>query len=171
MRWITEYRLIGSLPLFPDRVAIPDDLIDGKTADPYMFRVFAHLARLAGEANSHTIQASFRDIADHCGIGKSSVVSAVRRLEAAGFLSVSVPVTDDLARKSWAKRFKKERQVSVLYGRLARLLDWPCERCGGPTHHVHHRVPLSEGGANDLSNWERLCMDCHRAAHSRGGER
>lgn len=26
---------------------------------------------------------------------------------------------------------------------------------------VHHRIPLSEGGADDESNYESLCHECH----------
>lgn len=33
------------------------------------------------------------------------------------------------------------------------------------TGHVHHKVPLSLGGLNELSNFEWLCRSCHEGRH------
>jgi hypothetical protein len=45
-----------------------------------------------------------------------------------------------------------------------------CGNCGasGPdvALHVHHIVPLSRGGSNQLSNLRTLCNACHRQVHS-----
>lgn len=53
--------------------------------------------------------------------------------------------------------------------------DYHCQNCGsrgGPDSeielHVHHVVPLSQGGLNKTSNLLTLCKRCHTAAHSRG---
>ncbi len=45
-----------------------------------------------------------------------------------------------------------------------------CERClerGVVTmmDHVHHKIPLSEGGSNDFDNLQSLCKPCHTAIH------
>ena len=40
-----------------------------------------------------------------------------------------------------------------------------CEDCGNPKECVHHIIPLSEGGNNDLSNLKALCTPCHRKYH------
>lgn len=43
-----------------------------------------------------------------------------------------------------------------------------CVTCSS-THaplHVHHIVPLSKGGSNDLSNLVALCENCHEDAHA-----
>lgn len=32
---------------------------------------------------------------------------------------------------------------------------------------VHHVLPLSEGGRNDLDNLKTLCRDCHISMHGR----
>lgn len=32
---------------------------------------------------------------------------------------------------------------------------------------VHHRKPLSEGGTNDESNLQSLCVSCHERIHQR----
>lgn len=47
------------------------------------------------------------------------------------------------------------------------LFDHPlCERCGTIAEHVHHRQPLTEGGApRDPANLEALCAACHTATH------
>ena len=42
-----------------------------------------------------------------------------------------------------------------------------CERCGFVPEHpsqldIDHIVPLSEGGADDPSNYQTLCANCHR---------
>jgi len=33
---------------------------------------------------------------------------------------------------------------------------------------VHHRIPLAEGGTNELRNLELRCRPCHLRAHARG---
>ena len=42
-----------------------------------------------------------------------------------------------------------------------------CQKCGRAGRmHVHHKKPLSRGGAPyDLSNLETLCWLCHRKVH------
>ena len=47
-----------------------------------------------------------------------------------------------------------------------------CEECYErgiitPVEHVHHKIPLTEGGTNDFDNLESLCKSCHRAIHNR----
>ena len=47
------------------------------------------------------------------------------------------------------------------------LLTFSCENCKwqeGPRD-VHHILPVSEGGKNELSNLITLCPNCHRLAH------
>lgn len=53
--------------------------------------------------------------------------------------------------------------------------DYQCQDCrtkGGPDDdtelHVHHVVPLSQGGLNKRSNLKTLCEKCHKVAHGRG---
>jgi 5-methylcytosine-specific restriction endonuclease McrA len=41
--------------------------------------------------------------------------------------------------------------------------DEACVRCGSRRRlQVHHRVPLRDGGTNELGNLELLCGRCHR---------
>jgi hypothetical protein len=41
-----------------------------------------------------------------------------------------------------------------------------CVKCSGKDHlTVHHRVPRSEGGKDDLANLETLCAKCHLSVH------
>ena len=43
-----------------------------------------------------------------------------------------------------------------------RTRDGACVRCGSTDRlQVHHRVPVAEGGGNDLGNLELLCHRCH----------
>jgi 5-methylcytosine-specific restriction endonuclease McrA len=41
-----------------------------------------------------------------------------------------------------------------------------CANCGGTGEmHVHHIVPLANGGSNQLTNLKALCKDCHQRIH------
>lgn len=40
-----------------------------------------------------------------------------------------------------------------------------CQKCGewlGDVWHIDHRIPLAQGGAHAPSNWDALCVSCHR---------
>ena len=50
--------------------------------------------------------------------------------------------------------------------------NYICQECGvegGPVGdaalQAHHRVPVCEGGSDELSNLETLCVHCHRCRH------
>jgi HNH endonuclease len=46
-----------------------------------------------------------------------------------------------------------------------RVHDRACVRCGSTDQvQVHHRVPLTEGGGNQLGNLELRCKTCHTSA-------
>lgn len=44
-----------------------------------------------------------------------------------------------------------------------------CSRQGGTAGdanlHVHHIVPIKDGGSHDISNLQTLCQQCHNAIH------
>ena len=47
------------------------------------------------------------------------------------------------------------------------LLKLPCEVCGwnqGPRD-IHHVLPITQGGKNELCNLITLCPNCHRLVH------
>ena len=51
-----------------------------------------------------------------------------------------------------------------------------CEECfiNGvmvPMEHVHHVIPLEEGGTNDFDNLMSLCKSCHSKIHAKRGDR
>jgi len=48
------------------------------------------------------------------------------------------------------------------------LDGYQCQNCGTKRRvlHIHHKVPLSKGGSNDLENLITLCNDCHEVEHS-----
>lgn len=37
--------------------------------------------------------------------------------------------------------------------------------CTGWAEHVHHVIPLSQGGTHDLKNLKASCMNCHMHHH------
>jgi DNA-directed RNA polymerase subunit RPC12/RpoP len=47
--------------------------------------------------------------------------------------------------------------------------DYNCTKCGvdGKKRilHVHHKVPISDGGSHSLSNLTTLCRPCHEDVH------
>jgi len=47
------------------------------------------------------------------------------------------------------------------------LDGYRCQNCGRSTKrlHIHHIVPLSAGGSNDISNLVCLCEECHSVEH------
>jgi len=78
-----------------------------------------------------------------------------------------------------------QREIGIISNNLKRLYDyWPeyppdweerkqevrssaCEKCGSSYRmlHVHHKIPLSRGGSNLLSNLLLLCEQCHSQKH------
>ena len=70
------------------------------------------------------------------------------------------PATRSRYGKSW-------RQVRKRYSQQHPL----CEMClaqgkAMPMDHVHHIVPLSQGGSNEESNLMSLCKSCHSKIHA-----
>jgi 5-methylcytosine-specific restriction endonuclease McrA len=50
---------------------------------------------------------------------------------------------------------------------VVRARDRVCVTCGATNDLVvHHRVPLAEGGTNDLANLALRCRRCHDEAHA-----
>ena len=51
-----------------------------------------------------------------------------------------------------------------------------CEQCLAEgryvaTEQIHHKLPLSQGGTNDVSNLMALCRSCHSRIHAKMGDR
>lgn len=59
-----------------------------------------------------------------------------------------------------AQRWESVRQEALYRARLK------CQNCGSKySLEVHHIVPRSEGGGDNLSNLRVLCHTCHKAQH------
>lgn len=44
--------------------------------------------------------------------------------------------------------------------------DYTCQKCGSKRKlECHHKIPVVNGGTNELSNLITLCHDCHKKAH------
>lgn len=73
------------------------------------------------------------------------------------------------------ERAIKQREVSEIRNftkkyrsRILKLISDKCEICGfsfQPILQVHHIIPLSEGGGNELDNLSVLCPTCHHQIH------
>ena len=77
-----------------------------------------------------------------------------------------------LTRKQGAPNKRRTRQIynrqwEVFRTRVGARRNWICERCRErglirSGNELHHKVPLSEGGAKyDETNVELLCKSCH----------
>lgn len=68
--------------------------------------------------------------------------------------------------KATNKRLRDEIQLNR--DRIIEMFGCVCQVCGMGAHEIleiHHVLPLSEGGDNDLYNLSLLCPNCHRAIH------
>jgi 5-methylcytosine-specific restriction endonuclease McrA len=44
--------------------------------------------------------------------------------------------------------------------------NYTCKMCGNKEElHVHHIIPIKEGGSDDLTNLITLCVNCHSKQH------
>lgn len=80
-------------------------------------------------------------------------------------------------------RIKRNPEISKKYGTTWKKLRKVyferhplCEDClmfgrHVPAEEVHHIVPLSAGGQNDINNLRSLCRSCHVKAHIKIGDR
>lgn len=47
--------------------------------------------------------------------------------------------------------------------------NYTCQKCGSTEKlECHHKIPVVNGGTNELSNLITLCHDCHAKAHPKG---
>lgn len=63
------------------------------------------------------------------------------------------------------KQNNRSENIKTIYRQIQHL---PCCLCGWKeaTRDIHHIIPVSKGGTNDLSNLVVLCPNHHRMAHS-----
>ena len=65
--------------------------------------------------------------------------------------------------RRWFYRSRRWRELRL---KILERDGRTCAYCGGIGFTVHHRVPISEGGALwDEANLEVTCRDCHRDLH------
>ncbi len=80
------------------------------------------------------------------------------------------------------ERYGRDRDSKKMYGaawqavrrQYAELHPF-CEECYKrgiltPVEHVHHIIPLREGGSNAFENLMSLCHSCHSSLHARRGD-
>lgn len=70
--------------------------------------------------------------------------------------------------RNWCRRLYGQPWRELRRQVLARD-GYKCVACGEPiterTSHIHHRLPLSEGGTNHLDNLESRCKGDHKDKH------
>ena len=77
---------------------------------------------------------------------------------------------DPKTKKNYGRAWEKIRERFIRSGHVY------CEMCLEegrltPTEHVHHKIPLSEGGTHDFSNLQALCKHHHSQVHALRGDR
>jgi len=82
-----------------------------------------------------------------------------------------------LVRERWLRleepQYRKQPGYPIdwLYRKeeIVRLSNYKCALCGmsciNDKYHIHHILPLSQGGDHSLTNLELLCEDCHISKH------
>ena len=72
-----------------------------------------------------------------------------------------------------AKTYDYGKNWSSLAEQCKLKAHYCCERCGKSfinnkiALHAHHRIPLSKGGRNVLSNLIAVCEECHSKIHGK----
>lgn len=57
----------------------------------------------------------------------------------------------------------KSKSTSDVYTACFERDDYTCQDCGTTNNlEVHHILPISQGGKNELSNLRLVCKDCHK---------
>jgi hypothetical protein len=81
---------------------------------------------------------------------------------------------DQLRVNSEARRARKQKAPgSHTVEQIKALLEsqnWQCVGCGRPLRqkrHLDHKIPLSRGGSNDISNLQWLCPSCNCSKHNK----
>jgi RNA-directed DNA polymerase len=83
---------------------------------------------------------------------------------------------DPSLKKYWEKRHQKQGKLhwekNSKYYLVAQAQNWKCPTCGEPLLNdeeleTHHRVPVAQGGLDDVENLEHLHKTCHKQVHSK----
>lgn len=86
--------------------------------------------------------------------------------------SVSLsPVAQGDTRSLTAHMRLRGRTLQIRNARIACRDCYTCQICGRVADRgdgeVDHRIPLAQGGSDEASNLQWLCIDCHRAKTER----
>jgi 5-methylcytosine-specific restriction endonuclease McrA len=105
--------------------------------------------------------ASVRAAADHYDILQRlcEAIKLNARIEIPYYGDSLGCVCDRIGRSLLVERRDAVNRASIWNSQSGR-----CHKCGKATqkYEVHHKVPLSQGGSNELSNLVGLCQVCHR---------
>lgn len=71
----------------------------------------------------------------------------------------------DVKRKLTGRALQRARALLFQTQPFCAGPDSECERAGRsrPWQEMDHKMPLSQGGSDDPSNWQGLCRECHDA--------
>lgn len=115
-------------------------------------------------------------ISDRRGKDKNFVLYQVAKTAVERHIKVKGDASPDdpSLKEYWEKRHQKHgksrfEKGSKLY-KIAENQKWICPSCGEPLFNgeeidTHHRVPVAEGGTDDVENLQHLHKECHKQVH------
>lgn len=103
--------------------------------------------------------------------GKGGAVQAMYRISEEGRATQAKYAASEKGRLSRVARTARRRcqapdEYIKWFDRLLLKRHKPCAKCGRPwkqSHQLDHIVALALGGKDEESNYQVLCVDCHRA--------
>ncbi len=64
------------------------------------------------------------------------------------------------------QKARKEDKWNEIRQEVFKKYGYKCSKCGSCNNiEVHHKIPLSKGGTNNIKNLIPLCHDCHEKIH------
>ena len=98
--------------------------------------------------------------------------SIERHIKVRGNASPDDPSLKEYWEKRHQKQGKSHWEKNSKYYLVAQAQNWKCPMCGEPLFNdeeleTHHRVPVAQGGLDDVENLEHLHKTCHKQVHSK----
>lgn len=64
------------------------------------------------------------------------------------------------------EKMRRNHLCLITKARVLSRDDFKCANCGSIKQlHIHHILPISEGGSDDVDNLKTLCVICHKKEH------
>lgn len=103
---------------------------------------------------------------------RSTEVKIIRHVKVKGKSTPDNPVLKDYWQQRQAKYGKNYFDGGTKYHRIASRQKWLCPNCGeslfnGEELHLHHVIPIKQGGNDGENNLKFYHHACHRNLHGK----